>query len=101
MIDTSHGNSGKDYRRQPEVARDIAEQVAPGERGIFGVMMESFLVEGRQDLGRGAGARLRPEHHRRLHGLGRDGAGAPRAGRRGARAPPARGLTIPESPPPL
>jgi 3-deoxy-7-phosphoheptulonate synthase len=50
MIDTSHGNSEKDYRRQPLVAEDIASQVADGEPGIFGVMMESFLVEGRQDL---------------------------------------------------
>jgi 3-deoxy-7-phosphoheptulonate synthase len=50
MIDTSHDNSGKDYRKQPEVARCIAEQIAGGERGIVGVMMESFLVEGRQDL---------------------------------------------------
>ncbi|MEX2220343.1 MAG: 3-deoxy-7-phosphoheptulonate synthase [Candidatus Rokuibacteriota bacterium] len=51
MIDTSHGNSEKDYRRQPRVAHDIAAQVAQGERGIIGVLMESFLVEGRQDLG--------------------------------------------------
>jgi 3-deoxy-7-phosphoheptulonate synthase len=51
MIDTSHGNSGKDYRRQPVVARDIAEQLADGESSIVGVMMESFLVEGRQELG--------------------------------------------------
>jgi len=50
MIDTSHGNSGKDYRRQPEVARAIADQVAAGERGIIGVMLESFLVDGRQDF---------------------------------------------------
>jgi 3-deoxy-7-phosphoheptulonate synthase len=50
MIDTSHGNSEKDYRRQPLVAREIAAQVAQGEPGIIGVMMESFLVEGRQDL---------------------------------------------------
>jgi 3-deoxy-7-phosphoheptulonate synthase len=50
MIDTSHGNSEKDYRRQPQVAKDIAAQVAGGERGIIGVLMESFLVEGRQDL---------------------------------------------------
>ena len=50
MIDTSHGNSGKDYRRQPLVAREVAAQVAHGERGIIGVMMESFLVDGRQDL---------------------------------------------------
>jgi 3-deoxy-7-phosphoheptulonate synthase len=51
MIDTSHGNSEKDYRRQPLVAREISAQVAQGERGIIGVLMESFLVDGRQDLG--------------------------------------------------
>jgi 3-deoxy-7-phosphoheptulonate synthase len=50
MIDTSHGNSGKDFRRQPAVASAIAEQVAAGEPGIIGVMVESFLVDGRQDL---------------------------------------------------
>src|SRR5881296_4256865 len=50
MVDTSHGNSDKDYRRQPVAAHDLAEQVAHGENAIFGVMMESFLVEGRQDL---------------------------------------------------
>ncbi len=50
MIDTSHGNSEKDYRQQPLVVRDVAGQIAEGERGIAGVMMESFLVEGRQDL---------------------------------------------------
>jgi 3-deoxy-7-phosphoheptulonate synthase len=50
MVDMSHGNSGKDHRRQPIVAKEIAAQVAGGESAIFGVMMESFLVEGRQDL---------------------------------------------------
>jgi 3-deoxy-7-phosphoheptulonate synthase len=50
MIDTSHGNSEKDYRRQPLVARDVAAQIAQGETAIVGVMMESFLVDGRQDL---------------------------------------------------
>ena len=50
MIDTSHGNSEKDYRRQPLVAREIGAQVAQGERGIIGVLMESFLIDGRQDL---------------------------------------------------
>ena len=53
MIDTSHGNSGKDYRRQPGVAHDIATQLGEGETAIFGVMMESFLVEGRQELSAG------------------------------------------------
>jgi 3-deoxy-7-phosphoheptulonate synthase len=50
LIDASHGNSGKDYLRQPQVAREIAAQVAKGEAGIAGVMIESFLVDGRQDL---------------------------------------------------
>ena len=51
MVDASHGNSGKDYRRQPAVARTLAEQIAAGERGVCGVMLESFLVAGRQDPG--------------------------------------------------
>ena len=51
MIDASHGNSEKDYRRQPLVARDVGAQLAQGEAGIVGIMMESFLVDGRQDLG--------------------------------------------------
>jgi 3-deoxy-7-phosphoheptulonate synthase len=51
MIDASHGNSEKDYRRQPVVARDVARQIAQGETGIVGMMFESFLAEGRQDLG--------------------------------------------------
>jgi 3-deoxy-7-phosphoheptulonate synthase len=51
MIDASHGNSEKDYRRQPIVVREVANQIAQGEVGIIGMMMESFLVDGRQDLG--------------------------------------------------
>src|SRR6187431_955707 len=51
MIDTSHANSGKDPGRQPEVAADIAGQIAGGSRAIFGVMIESFLVAGRQEIG--------------------------------------------------
>ncbi len=50
MIDASHGNSEKDHRRQPLVVRDVAGQVTQGEAGIVGMMMESFLVDGRQDL---------------------------------------------------
>ncbi len=50
MIDASHDNSGKDHRRQAEVVRDVARQVAHGQRGIAGLMIESFLFEGRQDL---------------------------------------------------
>jgi len=50
MIDVSHGNSSKQYRRQIEVAQDVAAQIAAGERRITGVMIESHLEEGRQDL---------------------------------------------------
>jgi 3-deoxy-7-phosphoheptulonate synthase len=52
MVDASHGNSGKDHRRQPVVAASIAEQIAAGETGLTGVMLESFLAEGRQEPGR-------------------------------------------------
>jgi len=48
MVDCSHGNSGKDYRRQPEVAADICAQLANGNRSISGVMLESHLREGSQ-----------------------------------------------------
>ncbi len=50
MIDASHGNSGKDHERQAVVAREIAAQIGAGQSGIAGVMIESFLVPGRQDL---------------------------------------------------
>ena len=50
MVDCSHANSGKDHERQPEVLHDLAEQIAAGDRAIMGVMMESFLVDGRQDV---------------------------------------------------
>jgi 3-deoxy-7-phosphoheptulonate synthase len=50
MIDCSHANSSKQHRRQIEVAADIAAQIAGGERRITGVMIESHLQEGRQDL---------------------------------------------------
>jgi len=49
MIDCSHGNSEKDYRRQKDVAASIAGQVASGSWQVFGAMLESHLVEGRQD----------------------------------------------------
>lgn len=50
MIDVSHANSGKDHVRQAEVTRDVARQIADGNHAIAGVMMESFLVAGAQDL---------------------------------------------------
>ncbi len=49
MIDFSHANSRKDYRRQMEVCKDVCSQVSAGNAAIFGVMVESHLVEGRQD----------------------------------------------------
>jgi 3-deoxy-7-phosphoheptulonate synthase len=49
MIDCSHGNSHKDHRRQADVAASICEQVASGSWRVFGAMLESHLVEGRQD----------------------------------------------------
>jgi 3-deoxy-7-phosphoheptulonate synthase len=49
MVDCSHGNSEKDHRRQPAVAASICEQIRDGSDRIFGVMLESHLVEGRQD----------------------------------------------------
>ena len=48
MVDFSHANSYKDYRRQPEVAANVAEQIAGGSKAIMGVMIESHLVEGNQ-----------------------------------------------------
>ncbi|MCL1141250.1 3-deoxy-7-phosphoheptulonate synthase AroG [Shewanella gaetbuli] len=50
MIDFSHANSAKDYTRQMIVAKDVAGQISAGNSGIFGVMVESHLVEGRQDI---------------------------------------------------
>jgi 3-deoxy-7-phosphoheptulonate synthase len=50
MIDLSHDNSGKDPERQPLVAADVGAQLAAGNDAIVGVMLESFLVAGRQDL---------------------------------------------------
>ncbi|HEX4436819.1 MAG TPA: 3-deoxy-7-phosphoheptulonate synthase [Solirubrobacteraceae bacterium] len=50
MIDLSHDNSAKDPERQPAVAADVGAQIAAGSRAIVGVMLESFLLAGRQDL---------------------------------------------------
>ena len=51
MIDCSHANSDKDFRRQSAVARDAARQICDGNRSIVGLMIESHLEEGRQTLG--------------------------------------------------
>jgi 3-deoxy-7-phosphoheptulonate synthase len=49
MVDFSHANSSKQFKRQMLVGEDIATQVGQGDMSIFGVMIESNLVEGRQD----------------------------------------------------
>jgi len=51
MVDCSHANSRKDHEKQAGVAAAVAEQVAEGSAGVFGVMLESFIVGGRQDNG--------------------------------------------------
>ena len=50
MIDCSHGNSNKDHRNQPRVAEEVASQIRAGNKAITGVMIESHLTEGRQDV---------------------------------------------------
>lgn len=50
MVDCSHGNSNKDYRRQGEVLRQVADQVRQGSVHVMGVMLESHLVEGNQKI---------------------------------------------------
>lgn len=58
VVDASHGNSGKDHVRQAGVVRELAERIGGGERGGAGVMLESFLAAGRQDLTLGAADEL-------------------------------------------
>lgn len=50
MVDFSHANSQKQFKKQLEVCQSVCEQIASGSKQIFGVMVESHLVEGRQDL---------------------------------------------------
>ena len=50
MVDFSHANYSKQYQRQSEVGADVARQLAAGERRIAGVMIESHINPGRQDL---------------------------------------------------
>jgi 3-deoxy-7-phosphoheptulonate synthase len=58
MIDCSHANAAKQFKRQIEVVADVAGQIENGERRIVGVMVESNLVEGRQDAGPGKALRF-------------------------------------------
>jgi len=48
MVDCSHGNSNKDYRRQPAVAESVVAQIKDGNRSITGLMIESNIHEGNQ-----------------------------------------------------
>jgi 3-deoxy-7-phosphoheptulonate synthase len=50
MIDFSHANSSKDYRRQSAVCHDVAGQIAGGDKRIMGAMIESNLIAGAQPL---------------------------------------------------
>jgi 3-deoxy-7-phosphoheptulonate synthase len=50
MIDCSHANSGKNHLQQENVCRDVIEQIKQGEKRIIGLMLESNLVEGRQNM---------------------------------------------------
>lgn len=50
MVDFSHANSNKQFKKQMDVCKDVCSQLASGSKQIFGVMVESHLVEGRQDL---------------------------------------------------
>lgn len=50
MVDCSHSNSSKDHNKQIEVATDLAQQISAGSTGVFGVMIESFLVAGNQKV---------------------------------------------------
>ena len=50
MVDCSHGNSNKDFRRQGEVLKSVAAQVEEGSAHVMGVMLESHLVEGNQKI---------------------------------------------------
>ena len=50
MVDCSHGNSNKDYRRQSDVLRSVANQIKEGSNHVMGVMLESHIIEGHQKL---------------------------------------------------
>jgi len=50
MVDCSHGNSYKDHKKQIDVAQSIADQIKNGDKSVFGLMVESFLVEGNQKV---------------------------------------------------
>ena len=86
MVDTSHGNSSKDYTKQAEVCRGVLEQLRAGERAILGLFDREQLAARPPRLEARRASELRRVAHRRLHRLGRDARFAP-GDRRG------RGLT--------
>ena len=88
MIDASHANSSKP-ENQPLVAEDVARQMEAGDARLVGMMIESHLLGGRQDMVPGTPL-VSPEHHRRLHRLGCVGGRAGTPGPGGARTPPRR-----------
>jgi len=53
MVDCNHANSSKDHNRQPLVAKDVVNQIRSGNQSIVGLMLESHLHAGRQNLGGG------------------------------------------------
>lgn len=55
VVDCSHGNSNKDYRRQPIVAQDVVQQIEQGNKSIIGIMLESHLNEGNQSADQSIG----------------------------------------------
>ncbi|MCY4144797.1 MAG: 3-deoxy-7-phosphoheptulonate synthase [Gammaproteobacteria bacterium] len=55
MVDTSHANSRKNFKRQIDVCGVLCDQIADGEQGIMGTMIESHLIEGNQSIGDGTG----------------------------------------------
>ncbi len=59
LVDCAHGNSNKDPRRQRHVAGALSDQVAGGSESVLGWMIESYLLEGRQDIGPDPSTRLR------------------------------------------
>ena len=50
MVDASHGNSQKQFKKQIEVVNDVAKQIAAGNQSLRGLMLESHLVEGNQSI---------------------------------------------------
>jgi 3-deoxy-7-phosphoheptulonate synthase len=59
MVDCSHGNSQKNHNNQPKVLQDLCSQIRMGDESITGIMLESHLYEGRQDVPEGGPSELK------------------------------------------